>query len=80
MLHLQNITICQFKGKKTQNGYRQLGLNGNFISTHSYTDCTTQFSATDGGSAYDNCMRVNAKIDQQNIIALTAKNLELTKR
>jgi len=66
------------EGKNSQNGYRQLGLIGNFVSTHSYSDCEP-FRTTDG-MAYNNCMGINAKMAQQNIIALTAKNLELTKR
>ena len=75
---IKNTTIWKFTGKKTQNGYRQLGLIGNFVSTHSYSDCTP-FRNTDA-YAYQNCMGSNAKMDQQNIIALTAKVLELTKR
>merc|ERR1712212_156478 len=65
------------EGKKVQNGYRQLGLLGNFVGTHSYRDCLPLYDIND--RQHTNCMVANAKMDQQNISALTAKVLELTK-
>ena len=79
----ETIIVCKLKGTKTQNGYRQLGIIGNFVSTHSYGECR-QLQHFSGGyeylqEAYARCMEANAKMLQQNIIALTAKVLELTK-
>ena len=84
----KTIIICTVEGKNSQNGYRQLGLTGNFVSSHSYRDCTpfvtTEFSLNQQyehqKTGYSNCRTENEKTDQQNIIALTAKVLELTKR
>ena len=81
----KTITICKFKGKKTQNGYRQLGLIGNFVSGHSYRDCTPFVALKSNHqwehqkAGYNNCREENDRADQQKIIALTAKVLELTK-
>jgi len=63
------------KRGKTQKGYRQIGLFGNIASTHSYRTCENP-----GSNRYHNCMWENAKMDQQNMVALTAKVFELTKR
>ena len=71
----KTITICKVKRGKTQEGYRQIGLFGNIASTHSYRECKKKAS-----SIYHGCMWENAKMDQQNIVALTAKVFELTKR
>ena len=77
MLHLQNITICKFKGKKTQNGYRQLGLIGNFVSPLSPSDCRKSHYRV--GDEYGNCVVQNDQMNHQNIMALSTKVLELTK-
>ena len=71
----KTITICKVKRGKTQEGYRQIGLFGNIASTHSYRTCENP-----GSNRYHNCMWENAKMDQQNMVALTAKVFELTKR
>ena len=47
------------------------------VNTHSYSNCRPLYDAMDW--AYYDCMNANAKIDQENIIALAAKVLELTK-
>ena len=81
----KTIFICTVKEKNSQNGYRQLGLIGNFLSTHSYRDCTP-FVTTNSNqyeyqkAGYNNCREENDKANQQKIIALTAKVLGLTKR
>ena len=81
----KTIIICTVEGKNSQNGYRQLGLIGNFVSSHSYRDCTP-FVALNSNhqyehqkAGYNNCREENDRADQQKIIALTAKVLELTK-
>ena len=79
----KTIIICEVEGSKAQTGYRQLGLIGNIVSTHSYRDCTPVLTHRNWFKTlvnYHNCMVTNAKTDQQNINALTAKLLELTKR
>lgn len=70
--------VCTVQEKNSKNGYRQLGPIGNLPTTHSYGDCRSLLHI--GGAPYHNCLLANAKMDQQNIIALTTKVLELTKR
>ena len=76
-LYLKFITE---KGKeiKPQNGYRQLGLIGSFVSTHSYRDCKPP--KTCGCSDVDECLNANDKVSQQNYIQLATKVHQLTKR
>ena len=77
----KTITTCKVKRRKTQKGYRQIGLFGNIASTHSYKKC--KISGNIVISGYDDCILENVKVvnkNQQNIVAITAKLFALTKR
>ena len=71
----KTIIVCKVKRKKSQNGYRQLGPIGNFVNAHSYSDCGTYElkRSNKQQNIIIKCMLANAKMDQQNIIALTKR-------
>ena len=68
--------ICKVQRTKTKNGYRQLGLIGNSISTHSYSNCR-HFPRN---PAFHNCMITNDELNKQNIIQLATEVHQLKKR
>ena len=58
---------------KTKNGFRQLGLIGNSISTHSFSNCRHLLGGPSSVALW-NCMFTNDESNHQNIIQL-AKTL-----
>merc|ERR1712212_463006 len=62
------------KETQTKNGYRQLGLIGNSISSHSFRNCRHLENCPNGCQEYYNCVFTNDESNHQNIIQL-AKTL-----
>ena len=81
ILYLEFIT-GELKEIKPQDGYRQLGLIGSFVSTHSYKDCKPAKTCKLRQSCFsvDECLNANVKVIQQNYIQLATKVDQLTKR
>ena len=64
-MYSKSCFIFKVKGTQTKDGYRQLGLIGNSISTHAYRKCRDLLEGN--GKVLWNCMFTNDESNQENI-------------